>query len=129
MLSVAHASSIRWASSLACEGIARAELWTGNQALLAPSSSVAGTSWQCSLIPRWGWRPRQRGGRNAAASSPNACDSRRRRPHSSHWSWTSPARPLEPSSISFSVPLQGRLPCRNSTHGKSSRWPFWQAIM
>ena len=74
-------------------------------------------------MPRCGWRPRQRGGRNGRASSPNACESRRRRRHSSHESCTSPARPPAPSSRSRSVPRHGMPPCRNSTHGKSSRCP------
>ena len=72
--------------------------------LLAPSNRVTGSLSHASVTPRCGWRPRQRGGRNGPASSPNACDSRRRRPHPSHETCTSPARPPAPNSRRRNVP-------------------------
>ena len=63
--SIDHASSIPWASSPACEGIDSAELWHRETRCCSRRAAASpATGSQCSVIPRWGWRPRQRGGRN-----------------------------------------------------------------
>ena len=52
-----------------------------NQRLEAPTSMTRGSAWQppSAKIPRWGWRPRQRGSR-WRPSSPRAWDIPRRDP-------------------------------------------------